>query len=304
MANTLRSINKNINSDPQGFIELTEREFDDSLEKAADMILGNSDYDIVMLAGPSSSGKTTTAGKLVEKIHSRGESSFRVSLDDFYLNRDDIPMTENGIRDFENITALDLELIYSTFDDLIKKRVGYLPVFDFASGRRAEKMNKVRLEKNDVMIVEGIHALNPRIAEGLEKDHILKIYISVSTRITEEDGDVLLGKRDLRLIRRMIRDYHHRGSSVEDTLTRWPGVLAGEDKYLFPYRKNADIKINSFHAYEPCLFRDDAIKLLDGIDRESELYPEAQRLSERIGRFDGIPSELLPKSSLLREFMC
>lgn len=304
MPNTLRSINKNINSDPQAFIELTEREFDDSLEAVTDTILGNSDYDIVMLAGPSSSGKTTTAEKLVEKIHSRGAAAFRVSLDDFYLDRDAIPMTENGIRDFENITALDLDLIYSTLDDLIEKRVGMLPVFDFASGRRAEKMNKVILRKNDVMIVEGIHALNPRIAEGIKKDRILKLYISVSTRITEEDGDVLLGKRDLRLIRRMIRDYHHRGSSVEDTLTRWPGVLAGEDKYLFPYRKNADIKINSFHSYEPCLFRNDALKLLEGVDGESGLYPEAQRLAEKIGRFDGISPELLPKNSLLREFMC
>lgn len=232
-SNTLNAINKNIEENAVDYIAQAETAFDDMLNNVVDEILENSDCDIVLLAGPSSSGKTTTANKLVGKIRARNRNSLRVSLDDFYLNRDQIPITEDGIKDFENITALDIEFIHKTFRDLIENRKAQLPLFDFTTGMRKEETVPIELGKNDVIIVEGIHALNPKIAEGLGSNHVLKTYISVSSRIIEDDGRVLLNKRNLRFIRRMIRDYNYRSCPVENTFLQWPGVMKGEDKYLF-----------------------------------------------------------------------
>lgn len=303
MFTTLSKINKSTKEDRISFIAACEERFDTAVSNVVKTFLSDSDYDIVMLAGPSSSGKTTTAGILANKIKMSGRNAYTVSLDDFYLNRDDIPVNEDGLKDYENVTALDIELIHRCFNELIVNRKSELPIFDFKTGMRSDMTKHIELGKDDVIIVEGLHALNPVITQGLDEHHLYRIYISVSSRITGDDGKILLNKRNLRLIRRMIRDYHHRNASVEQTLFMWQGVMKGEDKFLFPFESNADIKINSFHAYESCIFRGEALKLLEKVEENSEYFAKVQELIGALSLFEEIEPSLLPEKSLLNEFL-
>ena len=298
------AINAALKKDAEGYIRSCEDGYKNQVNEAVEKILENSVVDIVMLAGPSSSGKTTTAMKIAEGIAKKGKNAFRISLDDFYYDRDDIPINSDGLPDFENITALDLPLIKDTFNSLITKREAELPVFNFNTGKREEHGTHIELKPNDVIIVEGIHALNPIITGDVDKDHVYKIYINASSRVvTENTGRVLLTKRNVRLTRRFIRDYKFRGSTVENTYFLWAGVRKGEDKFIFPYKSNADFFINSFHAYEPCLFRDEAIKLLSTVAEDSAYGDEALRLKESMSKFDSLDPSLLPEDSLLKEFI-
>ena len=303
MVNTLSLINKKSAENPQGFIFACEERFDSAVNAVVSSFLSKPAYDIVLLAGPSSSGKTTTAGILAQKIRSSGKNAFIVSLDDFYFNRADIPLNEDGMKDYENVTALDVELIHKCFGELIEKRESELPIFDFITGCRSEKTKHISLGKDDVIIVEGLHALNPVITQGLDETHLYRIYISVSSRILADDGEILLNKRNLRLIRRMIRDYEHRNSSVENTLFMWQGVLSGEDKFLFPFESYADVRINSFHAYETCLFKNEVLRLLSEVPSDSVYIEKVKELRNVINRFNAIDVLLLPEKSLLNEFI-
>ena len=303
MKNTLSFINESVSRDVSGFIDECENQFDSCLENAVGRILSDSDCDIVLLAGPSSSGKTTTAGKIAEKIRATGRNAYTVSLDDFYFNRDDIPVGDDGVQDFESVSALDTELIHRVFTSLINDRSAELPIFDFVTGSRKDETNHIELAKDDVIIVEGLHALNPVITSGLEESHLFKIYISVSTRVTGENGRVLLNKRNLRLARRIIRDAKHRNTPAEDTLSRWSSVLHGEDKYLFPFESNAEMKIDSFHPYEPCMFRAAVLEQLDTVGEDSEFFEKACELKQVYENACLIDAELLPETSLLQEFL-
>lgn len=300
---TLSDINKSVASDVESFIESAEEGFDGSVSSLVERFVSDCDCDIVLLAGPSSSGKTTTAGKIVEKINRSGRNAYTLSLDDYYHNAADIPMTDKGVRDFENVSALDIDLIHKTFSDLIENRKAMVPEFDFVSGTRKSEMRSIELKKDDVIIVEGLHALNPIITKGLDESHIYKVYISVSSRVTDDDGKVIFSKRNLRLVRRMIRDYHYRNTSVEKTFSQWPEVLKGEDKYIFPYEKNARFRIDSFHPYESSIFRDEAVELLDTVENKSRFYPLAQQLKEDFSRLRPIDISKMPDDSLLREFI-
>ena len=303
MKNTLSFINESVSRDVSGFINECENHFDSCLENAVERILSDSDCDIVLLAGPSSSGKTTTAGKIAEKIRATGRNAYTVSLDDFYFNREDIPAGEDGVQDFESVSALDTELIHRVFNSLINDRSAELPVFDFVTGNRKEETTHIELARDDVIIVEGLHALNPVITSGLEESHLFKLYISVSTRVTGDNGKVLLNKRNLRLARRIIRDAKHRNTPAEDTLSRWGSVLHGEDKYLFPFESNAEMKIDSFHPYEPCMFRAAVLEQLDTVGEDSEFFEKACELRRVYENACLIGADLLPEDSLLQEFL-
>lgn len=300
---TLNDINKSVASDVESFIESAEEGFDSSVSSLVGNFISDCDCDIVLLAGPSSSGKTTTAGKIVEKIRDSGRNAYTLSLDDYYHNAADIQLTAKGVKDFENINALDVDLIHRNFSDLIEKREALVPEFDFMSGTRKGEMRRIELKKDDVIIVEGLHALNPVITNGLDESHIYKVYISVSSRVTDDEGRVVFSKRNLRLIRRMIRDYHYRNTSVEKTFSQWPEVLKGEDKYIFPYEKNARYRIDSFHPYESCIFRNEAVELLDTVGKSSRFYPLAEQLKEDFSRLKPIDISKMPNDSLLREFV-
>ena len=298
---TLNDINENVESNVESFIDGAENRFESSVSELADRF--SSDCDIVLLAGPSSSGKTTTAGKIAQKIKNSGRNAYTLSLDDYYRNAADIPLTAEGLKDFENVSALDIDLIHKTFSDLIEKRTAQVPEFDFVSGTRKPETKRVELKKDDLIIVEGIHALNPIITKGLDESHITKVYISVSSRVTDDAGRVIFSKRNLRLVRRMIRDYHYRNTSVEKTLSQWPEVLKGEDKYIFPFERNASFRIDSFHPYEPCLFKSEAVELLKTLGEDSDVYPIASELKNSFSELDTIDMSKLPANSLLREFV-
>lgn len=298
---TLNDINENVESNMESFINDAESRFESSVTELADRF--TSDCDIVLLAGPSSSGKTTTAGKIAQKIKNSGRNAYTLSLDDYYRNAADIPLTEKGLKDFENVSALDIDLIHRTFSDLIEKRTAQVPEFDFVSGTRKPETRKLELKKDDLIIVEGIHALNPIITKGLDESHITKVYISVSSRVTDDSGRVIFSKRNLRLVRRMIRDYHYRNTSVEKTLSQWQEVLKGEDKYIFPFERNASFRIDSFHPYEPCLFKREAVELLGTVGEDSGVYPIASELKNSFSELDTIDMSKLPADSLLREFV-
>lgn len=300
---SLSEINYAMKRDAAAFIESCVNEYETCIDSAVENIIKDSRIDIVMLAGPSSSGKTTTAKKLRDGICRRGGNAFIISLDDFYFNRDDIPINPDGLPDYENVTALDIELIEKTFNSLINEREAVIPTFNFQTGKREKKGTSIHIDDNDVIIVEGIHALNPIITQGIDKNHIYKIYISVSSRFTDDEGKVLLSKRNIRFIRRMIRDYHFRASQVEFTCFLWQGVLKGEDEFVFPYKNQADEFINSIHPFEECIFKEEAQALLSHIDENSVYYNEVKRLYDAVERFIPVSRDLLPEDSLLREFI-
>ncbi len=289
-------------NDPKTLIENAEKRYNDIINEVCRKISENSDRKIVMLAGPSGSGKTTTAGKIREKLLSFGHEAYTVSLDDFYKNIGTGPKNDDGTYDFESIYSLDLDLIHKCMNELIINNESELPLFDFMTGTRKTETNRIKLEKDDVIIVEGLHALNPEIVDTLPKENLYKIYISVRSRIYDEEN-VVLSKRDLRLIRRMTRDFKFRNSPVEHTYALWPKVTEGEDKYLFPFEDNADYKINSVHIYEPCVFKTEATELLSSVTAESSNYDKSQRLIKSLSKFPEIKKSSVPENSLLREFL-
>ena len=260
--NYLEYINDLALNDPAELVRRSETRFDNILNDITARIAGDDGREIVMLAGPSASGKTTTANKIAQKCTARGMQTYVVSLDDFYLDRDKIPRDESGKPDFETVYALDLPKFSETIRLLLSGVATDLPIFDFTTGKRSEEVRTVTLGEQDAVVVEGLHALNPLITDALPQKNLLKIYISISSRIYNEKGKIILNKRNLRFLRRMTRDYLFRASSVENTYNLWESVRNGEDKYLFPYRDCADVKINSVHLSAPCVFRDTCLAML------------------------------------------
>ena len=288
--------------DAEALIEKAEENYKRIIDAICEEVNADSNKKIVMLAGPSGSGKTTTATKIKERLESMGDEAYTVSLDDFYKNKGEGPVNPDGTYDFESVEALDVDMIHKCFRELIENSESELPVFDFMTGRRSERTNKIRLDDDDVIIVEGLHALNPKISDALPRENLFEIYISVASRFYD-GAELLLNKRNLRFIRRMVRDFQFRNSPVENTYSLWPQVMEGEDKYLFPYKDNADMVFNTTHAYEPCVFRNIATSLLLEVDKNSKNYDDAQRLISALSKFPAIDSSLVPQSSLLREFL-
>lgn len=298
----LDEINSAAASDAHGLIREEESWYAAAVAAVAERIESECGAEIVLLAGPSASGKTTTAFMLAEKLAQRGHCAYTVSLDDFFLPQDNCVDSE-GERDFESVRALDVPLLQQTFEQLLRTGSCEIPRFDFATGSRSAEVRTLRISAGDVIIVEGIHALNPVITDSFPAEHLLKLYVNVSSRVYDTAGEVVLSKRDLRFIRRMIRDYHYRSSGVGNTFELWDGVVKGEDAYLFPFRFRADIRINSFHAYEPCVFRDEAVALLETVPCSSRYYPKAQSLIWNLKRFYTLGDSVVPHDSLLREFL-
>lgn len=298
---TLERINEQINESPQSFIESCEADYKARLCSVTKDIAGISGRTLVMLAGPSGSGKTTTASLLKKDFEALGRKAMMISLDDFYKDQGLTYTFEDGTVDYETVEALDVSLIGACLTALMHEGKCELPHFSFKTKKR-DKMIETVVDKDEIIIVEGLHAINPVITDTLLNERMKKIYVSVSSRIYDEN-EILLTKRDLRFVRRLIRDYHHRNSEVEYTFYLWNGVRKGEDRYLFPFSERADIRINSIHPYEPCVFKDIAVKLLDHVGSDSVYYESALSLKNRISKFVSLPESAVPESSLLNEFM-
>lgn len=301
-AATLEDINFEVRSDVSRFIKMCEENYHSQVKKAVNSVCEKKGNQLIMLAGPSSSGKTTTARLIELYAESKGRKASVVSLDDFYLDQTKILYFEDGTPDFETLDALDKDYITKCLLSLVNTGKAMLPVFSFQSKRREKDLVERKIEKDEIVIVEGLHAINPKITDTLLSNSLTKMYVSVSSRIFENDK-VFFTKRDLRFIRRLIRDYHFRSSSVSNTFRLWRGVRMGEDRYLFPFNDLADVKIDSFHPYEPCIFKDEAVELLKGVKEDSEFYFSAQEYIKKLSFFESINKNTIPKSSLLNEFL-
>ena len=295
-------INERAATDPAAFVAEEEAAYRKEMLDIADEILSNGVCKIVMLAGPSSSGKTTSAYMLKAEFIKRGIKSAVVSLDDFYGGGHELPKLENGEPNFESIYALDLDEIERCFSEIIKHGKSNIPVFDFMNGKRSEKTYPLDVT-NGIVIVEGLHALNPILISKLESACVKKIYVSVNTKIFGDNGKKLLSSRQLRLIRRLSRDFIYRNSSAENTLNLWTAVTQGEEKNLNCYKDSADINVITLHAYEPCIFREIILVMLENLDESSDNYKYAIAVREALKAFVSLSPDIVPSTSLIREFL-
>ncbi len=286
------------------FIRDCDEKYRAGVTECANRIFADPDKKIIMLAGPSSSGKTTTAKILSEIIAELGGTAYTVSLDDFYRQGDDkdYPLNEKGEPDYECVEALDISLIKKCIKELIDDNESLLPTFDFTTGHRSDNAKKIALDDNDIIIIEGLHALNPVITEGIDGKNLFKIFVSVGTRIYDESGNVLLSRAEIRFVRRAVRDYYTRAMEIERTFAIWQSVKSGERKFLYPYEQYADFEIDSFHPCEMCILRDAALELLSDGDF-GEFSVSANEYISKLNRFRSVDPSMLSEDSLLNEFL-
>lgn len=303
MKTTLTEINSYAANNPAELVARAEKHYNDEIRGIAERIAANDDIKIVALSGPSASGKTTTAHILSDRLKELGEKTEVVSLDDFYLPTDRLPVLEDGTRDIESVNALDTALINKCFGEIIKSGKTVLPSYNFLKKERVTDAREIDISNRGIIIAEGLHALNPIITSKVPSKHIFKAYVSVNRRIEASDGNTLLTSRQIRLIRRTLRDRIFRSSSLNDTLSLWGGVVEGEKKYLYCFKPTADVQIKTLHIYEPCLYKNEFLSLCDEADRDSEWYEYFKRTADVLRAFNSIDSSLIPPDSLIREFI-
>ncbi len=297
-------VNKRATEDPKKYLDEWEHRYESILKYIAKKVVKSEEIKIILLAGPSSSGKTTTAHKIAEQIELLGEKAFVISADDFYLSKKDIPLLENGNPDFENITSLDLPLLEKCLSEIAEKGETYLPHYNMATEERIIEHKKITLSKNGVVILEGLHCLNPIIGNMIPERSCYKIYISVMSDFTDDDRKtVIFGKKDIRLMRRMVRDYTFRNSPVEFTFKLWDDVCKGEELYIDPYVDLADIYINSASPLDPCVLKDKAENLLDGVSPDKACFEKCDSLKKRLSLYKKVSPESVCEKSILREFI-
>lgn len=297
----LNDINRMAAQQSANWIQGVEREYNAVLDQTAERIQKGGQR-IVMLAGPSGSGKTTTANMLSRHLVAHGAQAAVISLDDFYLNPQDMPRLDDGTPDFESVHSLDLDHLHRCLCDLLETRRCELPLFDFITHRIEGQTRLLELGEGDVVIFEGLHALNPIICDRLPAHELCRLHVHVGQSIQNE-GETLLSARDLRLVRRLIRDHRFRNSTPSNTLEMWKGVVRGEEQYLKPFEHTASISVDSFHCYEPCVFRDPFLELLKQVDPADANYPLMERVGKALALLAPLPMEEVPSDSLLREFI-
>ena len=283
-------------------INISEALQEKKLAKIAEEIASREGVKLVLLAGPSSSGKTTSCKRLSIQLAVNGLKPLQISLDDYFVDRDKTPKDENGEFDFESIYALNLDLLNEQFNALFRGEEVELPKYDFPSGKSVKSGKKLKLEPNNVLVVEGIHALNPELTAHVPEEQIFRVYASALTTILLDNHNYI-PTTDNRLLRRIIRDYKYRGVSAQETIRRWPSVRAGENKWIFPFQENADAMLNTAMLYELSVLKMQAEPLLQQVPENCEEFAEAYRLLKFLKYFKGIPYNNLPPTSLLREFL-
>ena len=283
-------------------INISEALQEKKIAQIAEDIANRQGVKLVLLAGPSSSGKTTSCKRLSIQLAVNGLKPLQISLDDYFVDRDRTPKDDNGEYDFESIYALNLDLLNEQFNALFRGEEVELPKYDFPSGKSVKSGKKLKMEPNNVLVVEGIHALNPELTAHIPQEQIYRVYASALTTILLDNHNYI-PTTDNRLLRRIIRDYKYRGVSAQETIHRWPSVRAGENKWIFPYQENADAMFNTAMLYELSVIKMQAEPLLQQVPENCEEHAEAYRLLKFLKYFKGIPYNNLPPTSLLREFL-
>ena len=283
-------------------INVSEALQEKKLTEIADEIASRKDVKLVLLAGPSSSGKTTTCKRLSIQLLANGIKPLQISLDDYFVDREHTPKDDKGEYDYESIYALNLKLINDQFNALFRGEEIELPKYNFQTGRSEKSGQKLRMQPNNVLVVEGIHALNPELTAQIPEAQKFRVYVSALTTILLDDHNYI-PTTDNRLLRRIIRDYKYRGVNAQETIHRWPSVRAGENKWIFPYQENADVMFNSAMLFELAVIKQQAEPLLEQVPENCEEYSGAYRLRKFLKYFQPIPNRDIPPTSLLREFL-
>ena len=256
----------------------------------------------MLLAGPSSSGKTTTCKRLSVQLLANGLKPLQISLDDYFINRDETPKDASGEYDYESIYALNLDLINRQFNALFRGEEVELPKYNFQQGKSEKSGKRLKMTDNNVLVVEGIHALNPELTAQIPEQQKFRVYASALTTILLDDHNYI-PTTDNRLLRRIVRDNKYRGISAQDTIRRWPSVRAGENKWIFPYQENADAVFNTAMLFELAVLKTQAEPLLEQVPETAPEYSEAYRLLKFLKYIRPIGNRDLPPTSLLREFL-
>ena len=283
-------------------INISEALQEKKIAHIADEIAKRKGVKLILLAGPSSSGKTTTCKRLSIQLIANGLRPLQISLDDYFVDRELSPRDEKGDYDFESIHALNLKLINEQFNALFHGEEVELPRYDFPTGKSVKSGNMLKMEDNNVLVVEGIHALNPELTAQIPEELKYRVYVSALTTILLDDHNYI-PTTDNRLLRRIIRDYKYRGVDARETIRRWPSVRAGENKWIFPFQENADVMFNSAMLFELAVIKQQAEPLLEQVPENCPEYSEAYRLLKFLKYIKPIPNTDIPPTSLLREFL-
>ena len=298
------SLNEKIANNTIGeVIKVSEALHEKKIAKIADKICEDNDINVILIAGPTSSGKTTFADRLAVQLRVNGKRPIAISIDDYFVNREDSPLNEDGTFNFETIDSVDLQLLNSDLIKLLEGEIVELPRFNFITGKREMSGNYVKVDKDHPIIVEGIHGLNPKLTKDIPDKNKYKIYISALTQLNI-DSHNRIPTTDTRLIRRMVRDVKHRGNGPIRTFELWSGVRRGEEKYIFPFQEEADVMFDSALVYELAVLKKYIVPLLEEVDNHSIYYSEAKKLIKFLQYFSDIKNEDdIPPQSLLREFI-
>ena len=283
-------------------INVSEALQEKKISQIADAIANRKGVKMVLIAGPSSSGKTTFCKRLSIQMLTNGIKPVQISLDDYFVDRDKTPKDENGELDYESIYALNIPLINEQFNALFNGEEIELPKYNFQTGMSEKSGKRLHLTENNILVVEGIHALNPELTSQIPTEQKFKVYISALTTILLDDHNYI-PTTDNRLLRRIIRDYKYRGVDAQETIHRWPSVRNGESKWIFPYQENADVMFNTAMLFELAVIKQQAEPLLELVPENCEEYSEAYRLLKFLKYISPIPNKALPPTSLIREFL-
>lgn len=287
---------------PSAIVQKAEDAYHQKIQQVCDYILQEGRL-MIFITGPSASGKTTTSQRIAQELTRRGKHVSSISLDNFYKCAAELPRWKDGYQNYESIEGLDLDHFNKTVSTLLKEGKAQFPIFDFSVNQRASQTIELRFDQDSLLIFEGIHALHPLISQAVEGYPCVKIYISVHSNFVDTSGQILLSARDLRLTRRILRDFTYRDTTADETFEMWEYVMMGEELYIRPYRQYADLHIDSAHLYEPYLYHDEILRALASSNHNSTYGAAIERLHHAYSYFTSISPSLIPQDSLIREFM-
>ena len=300
---TLQEINRRAKTDAVGFVQEESARFAADIGRLTENVL-NTPHDrlLIMLSGPSSSGKTTTASMLTQALAAHGVESHVVSIDDFYRGRGMAPVLEDGSLDYEALEALDVPAMQACLSALLDRGEATLPIFDFVEGKPSAQTRTLTVSPHAAVIFEGIHAINPIFEQHIARDRMIKLFVNPDRQVYHGE-DVWLSSRQLRLTRRTIRDNRFRNSGPDNTLVMWPQVVRGENRYMFPFVDTVDYRIDTTHAFEFGVFMPELLSLLQTVSPDHPALPTALALRDAMQAFEPIDPLTVPRDSLLREFL-